>query len=181
MKLFLFILNFALLFILGFRAIHLNIYSNTFHAPFMAIGSLVLGAVLGYFIAKKNDDVVEEEVLTIDSDEFEKYKLYATCIVGSMIAVFILSFNMNYLLSFSPKKNEMTLVKEVIPQYSARGGIIIGEEIKASSYNIFIEKNGKSERVRNATFENPDLVHDETLPLTFRTGLFGFECYYPNN
>ena len=175
MKLFLVILNILLIATLGVRAIFCHIYSNTFHAGYLALISLVLGATAGYFLAVKNDDVVEES----NDDEFEKYKLYATCIAFCTVSSFILAFNLNYLLSFSNKRIENTLVYNVQPYKGSRGGILPNEKLTATAFILWIEKNGKKENIRKAEVADYQEVVNVEMPLTFRKGLFGFDCFLP--
>ncbi len=182
MKLILVILNFFLLVVLGVRAVSLNIYSNTFGAEKLAGIALLLGAAVGCFLAKKNDDThLTDNENAFEKEEFEQYKLYATCIISTIIAFFILAFNMNYLLSFSEKQQEIVEINDIQPKFSSRGGILVGEKIVPSSYHIFIEKKDKQERIRATQIDDyQQFVHKKAL-LTFRTRLFGFACFYPEN
>ena len=175
MKLFLVILNILLIAILGVRAIFCHIYSNTFHAGYLAAISIVLGAAAGYFLAVKNDDVVEED----NDDEFEKYKLYATCITFCTIASFILAFNLNYVLSFSSKRIENTLVYSVQPYMGTRGGTLPNDKLIPTAFMLWIDKNGNKESVRKAEIADYQEIVNVQMPLTFRKGLFGFDCFLP--
>ena len=175
MKLFLVILNILLIAILGVRAIFCHIYSNTFHAGYLAVISIVLGAAAGYFLAVKNDDVVEEG----NDDEFEKYKLYATCITFCTIASFILAFNLNYVLSFSSKRIEKTLVYSVQPYLGSRSGKLPTDKIQPTAFMLWIDKNGNKESIRKAEVPDYQDIINVQMPLAFRKGLFGFDCFLP--
>jgi hypothetical protein len=180
MKLFLITLNLLLLTILGIRAVPLNIYSNTFNATLLGLSALLIGAILGFFIAKKNDDIAQnKDESSFDHDEFEQYKLYATCIVVSMITCFILSFNINYLISFSDYRSEKIFVEDIQPFIKARGGVIVGEKLEPTGYHVFFKKENKLERLRIAQLNDYEqLIHND-MAFTFRKGLLGFDCFYP--
>ncbi len=182
MKLVLITLNLLLLIILGIRAVPLNIYSNTFNATLLGVSALLIGAILGFFIAKKNDDTAQnKDKSKFDYDEFEQYKLYATCIVVSMITCFILSFNVNYLISFSPYRNEMVLIQDIQPFIKARGGLMAGEKLEPTGYHVFFKKEDKLERLRIAQINDYEQFINNEMPLVFRKGLLGFDCFYPKS
>jgi archaellum biogenesis protein FlaJ (TadC family) len=175
MKLFLIIFNILLIAIIGVRAIFCHIYSNTFHAGYLALISIVLGAVAGYFLAVKNDDVVEEG----NDEEFEKYKLYATCIAFCTVSSFILAFNLNYVLSFSSKRIENTSIYYAQPFMGVRKGVLPEDKMQATDFILWIDKNGKQESIRTSQLEHWEQLEKTQIPLTFRKGLFGFDCFLP--
>ena len=175
MKLFLVILNILLIALIGVRGILYHIYSNTFYAGYLAFISIVLGAVIGYFLAVKNDNVVEEG----NDDEFEKYKLYATCLAFCTVSSFILAFNVNYTLSFFSKRIENTAVYYAQPFLGSRSGSLAKEKLQPTELILFIEKDGKQERIRTSYIAGAEQLEKTQIPLTFRKGLFGFDCFLP--
>jgi hypothetical protein len=172
-KYILFSLNVILVIALGIRAITKNFFSNTFEieklVTILLISGLVLALVWSRCYVKKNNI----------TDSIERAQTVLTMVVATMGFFVAMGVNLNYLVSLQNAEEKIVQVTNIQPFMKIRGGIVKGEKITPSGYHVFIQKDGKNERLRYETMDDYQTFIGKELNFSFLKGLLGFEVCLP--
>ncbi len=173
MKYFLFSFNVILVVALGIRAITKNFFSNTFEIEKLVTILLISGLVLAlgwssWYVKKKNI-----------TDSIERTQTVLTMCFAMMGFFVSMGVNLNYLVSLQPIEEKMVQVVKIEPFMKIRGGIMKGEKLTPTGFHVFIQKDGKNERLRYETMPDYEIFSGKEAVISFRKGLLGFEICLP--
>jgi hypothetical protein len=166
-------LNILLLAALGVRAITHNFFSNTFQVEILVSLLLIAGVIAAllwsrtYLMRKGIEDIIEKTQITL---------ITILLVCSSLI---IIGINLNYMFSFSSDYQKDIYISDIQPFIKTRGGLLKGEKVAPTGYHVFIEKDGKRERIRFQQFSNFEVWKNQNVILNFRKGLLGFEVFIP--
>jgi len=105
----------------------------------------------------------------------ERIQVYTFCIVLSTVFMPLLGSLSNRLLSpYSPESRTFEFVKEEA-YFADRFGMIKGELPQPSGYYLFFYRDGHLERLSTKEPLGEGLEKGDTLSLTIKKGLWGFE------
>ncbi len=142
-------------------------FSNTFGVKSLVLGSMLVGAMIGYLVAvqfqKKEYDLTERIQLFVFS-----------MVLCAVFAPLFGSLSNRLLGSQIVQMHPFEFVEEV-PYAQDRFGFMFDEEVKPDGYAVFFLRKGNPERVKTLESLFSEKERGEQIELPIKRGLWGFE------
>lgn len=142
-------------------------FSNTFEVQKMVIFAMILGAAFGAFLGYRYQYIAKDSV--------ERFQVYTTFVVLSLIFMPLLVSLSNRLLSFQPIRQEQIEVFQVEARLSERFGVLKDDTVQPNSYYIFFIRDGNLERIKTDQVIFANKEKGDMIQLPIKKGLWGYE------
>lgn len=148
----------------------INYFNRTLHAAKLVVIAIVIGAIigtwLGYRLQKGITDVVG------------KMRMYAVCVIGTILLMPLLLSWSNRVLSFHAVQQVPVEFVEESPRYASRFGVAAGERAQVNYYIIFFYKDQDLLNIHTTKPLFPDATRGDTVSLPIKKGLW-FDVVQP--
>lgn len=155
---------FGIMFLYVFEFAYLQ---NTFNVFYLIIGSIIIGAIIGFVIGQKQRKKFNDE------DEKRVVSVGYPIMIGLLFPLMISLINRK--LNFRTPKQETVEFFKFEPYGGSRVGNIGGGSTDIDGYSIFFIRNQNIERIRSKEPHFRDIIQGQEIQIPVSKGLLGFE------